>query len=169
MDPVETIVVLPPSPTDNVVSKEVILPPQEAFVAGGLPNFIDKWKVITTDSVTLDAVTGLTIPFVSLPPCRLPTQQELTRFDEDPVVDASVAEILALGAAIIVPNNSAGFYSRVFTVPKVERGVEYGKRFIINLKVSLINLDDDTQSLFRFYPDLYHKVYRVLTHYYANS
>ena len=63
------------------------------------------------------------------------------------MVDASVAEILALGAAIIVPNNSAGFYSRVFTVPKVERGVEYGKRFIINLKVSLINLDNDTESL----------------------
>ena len=128
--------VLPPPSTDNLVSKEVQLPPQEAFVAGGLPNFMDKWKVVTTDPVTLDAVSGLTIPFSTLPPCRLPTQEELTRLDEDPVVDASVEEILALGAAVIVPNNTEGFYSRVFTVPKVERGVEYGKRFIINLKVS---------------------------------
>ena len=28
------------------------------------------------------------------------------------------------------------FISRVFTVPKLERGIEYGKRFILNLKVS---------------------------------
>ena len=28
------------------------------------------------------------------------------------------------------------FLSRVFTVPKLERGVEYGRRFILNLKVS---------------------------------
>ena len=139
MDPVvETIVVPPPPSTDILVSKEVHLPPQEAFSAGGLPNYLDKWKVITTDPVTLDAVTGLTIPFSTHPPSRLPTQEELTRKDEDPVVDASVAEILALGAAVIVPNTTAGFYSRVFTVPKTERGVEYGKRFIINLKVSFI-------------------------------
>ena len=88
--------------------------------------------------MTLDAVTGLTIPFSTLPPSRLPTQEELTRKDEDPVVDASVAELLALGAAVIVPNTTSGFYSRVFTVPKMERGVEYGRRFIINLKVSFI-------------------------------
>ena len=138
MDTVETIAVLPPPSTDNLVSKEVKLPLQEVFIAGGLPNFMDNWKVITTDPVTLDAVTGLTIPFSTLPPCRLPTQEELSRLDEDPVVDASVEEILALGAAIIVPNNTAGFYSRVFTVPKTERGVEYGKRFIINLKVSFL-------------------------------
>ena len=130
--------VLPPPSTDNLVSKEVQLPLQEAFSAGGLPNYIDNWRVITTDPVTLDAVTGLTIPFSTLPPTRLPTQEELTRKDEDPVVDASVAEILALGAAVIVPNTTAGFYSCVFTVPKMERGVEYGKRFIINLKVSFI-------------------------------
>ena len=28
------------------------------------------------------------------------------------------------------------FLSRVFTVPKLERGKEYGRRFILNLKVS---------------------------------
>ena len=27
------------------------------------------------------------------------------------------------------------FISHVFTVPKMERGIEYGKRFILNLKV----------------------------------
>ena len=28
------------------------------------------------------------------------------------------------------------FLSRIFTVPKMERGKEYGRRFILNLKVS---------------------------------
>ena len=28
------------------------------------------------------------------------------------------------------------FISRVFTVPKLERGIEYGRRFILKLKVS---------------------------------
>ena len=123
---------------DIAVSKEVVLPPEEVFSAGGLPRFREKWKSITTDPVTLDAVLGLTIPFKDLPPCRLPTREELSSVDEDPVVDASVAELLALKAAAVVPSNSEGFYSKVFTVPKMERGVEYARRFIINLKVSFI-------------------------------
>ena len=135
---IETIVVpLLPS-TDNLVIKEVKLPPQEDFISGALPKFIDNWKLITTDPVTLDAVTGLTIPFKYLPPCRLPTQGELSSKDVDPVVDAAVAELLVLKAAVIVADNTEGFYSRVFTVPKVERGVEYARRFIINLKVRFI-------------------------------
>ena len=120
---------------DNV--QKVILPPQRTFVAGGLPDFQDNWEAITEDPVTLDAVTGFTIPFATTPPCRLPTQEELTAVDSDPVVDESIKEILDLKAAVIVPPDTPGFYSRVFTVPKMERGVEYGKRFIINLKVSL--------------------------------
>ena len=32
--------------------------------------------------------------------------------DEDPVVDASVSELLALKAAAVVPSNSEGFYSK---------------------------------------------------------
>ena len=120
-------------------TQKVILPPQEVFVAGCLPAFQHKWKEITEDPVTLDAVTGFTIPFAPLPPCRLPTHEELTAADSDVVVDESIKEILDLKAAIVVPPDSSGFYSRVFTVPKMERGVEYGKRFIINLKVSFLD------------------------------
>ena len=76
--------------------------------------------------------------FKYLPPCRILTREELARPDVDPVVDAAVAELLTLKAAVIVPVNTPGFYSRVFTVPKVERGVEYARRFIINLKVSFV-------------------------------
>ena len=140
-----TKLVLPPPDTDYVVSQEgsvqdtlvkVILPKEVKFVAGGLANYVDNWRAISQDPVTLNAVTGLTIPFSTIPPCRLPTWEELNREDVDPVVDESIAEILALKAAVIVPPDSPGFYSRVFTVPKLERGVEYGRRFIINLKVS---------------------------------
>ena len=76
----------------------------------------------------------LQIPLKDLPPCRLPTREELLNVDEDPVVDASIAELLALKAAAVVPSNSEGFFSRVFTVPKMERGVEYARRFIIKLE-----------------------------------
>ena len=121
--------------TQNIsVNKEVVLPPEQVFSAASLPRFKETWKSITTDPVTLDAVSGLTIPFKDLPPCRLPTQEELSSVDEDPVVDASIAELLALKAAAVVPSNTEGFYSKVFTVPTVE----YARRFIINLKVSLI-------------------------------
>ena len=125
--------------TQNIsVNKEVVLPPEQVFSAASLPRFKETWESITTDPVTLDAVSGLTIPFRNLPPCRLPTREELLSLDEDPVVDASIAELLALKAAAVVPTNTEGFYSRVFTVPKMERGVEYARRFIINLKVSFI-------------------------------
>ena len=119
--------------------QEIVLPDQKIFAAGCLHKFLSQWESITEDPVTLDAVTGFTIPFSELPPCRVPTQQELTSLDNDPVVDQSIEEILKLKAAVIVPSNSPGFYSRVFTVPKLQRGVEYGKRFIINLKVSFIS------------------------------
>ena len=120
--------------TQNIsVNKEVVLPPEQVFSAASLPRFKETWESITTDPVTLDAVSGLTIPFRNLPPCRLPTREELLSLDEDPVVDASIAELLALKAAAVVPTNTEGFYSR-------ERGVEYARRFIINLKVSFINI-----------------------------
>ena len=38
-----------------------------------------------------------------------------------------------------MPENAEVFLSRVFTVPKTERGEEYGTRFILNLKVSLLH------------------------------
>lgn len=128
---------------NEVETQKVILPPQETFVAGCLPAFQQKWNEITEDPVTLDAVVGFTIPFDPLPPCRLPTHEELTAADSDVVVDESIKEILELKAAIVVPPDSPGFYSRVFTVPKMERGVEYGKRFIINLKVSCFYILDN--------------------------
>ena len=51
----------------------------------------------------------------------------------------SLQELLELKAVQEVPRNDEVFLSRVFTVPKTERGKEYGRRFILNLKVSLLH------------------------------
>ena len=45
-------------------------------------------------------------------------------------------ELLNLEAVQEVDVKEEVFISRVFTVPKMERGKEYGRRFILNLKVS---------------------------------
>ena len=48
-------------------------------------------------------------------------------------------ELLSLEAVQEVDVKEKVFISRVFTVPKMERGKEYGKRFILNLKVSSLH------------------------------
>ena len=48
-------------------------------------------------------------------------------------------ELLNLEAVQEVDVKEEVFISRVFTVPKMERGKEYGKRFILNLKVSSLH------------------------------
>ena len=50
-------------------------------------------------------------------------------------MEKAISELLSLGAVVEVPADSEVFLSRVFTVPKLERGQEYGRRFILNLKV----------------------------------
>ena len=44
------------------------------------------------------------------------------------------------------------FLSRVFTVPKTERGRDYGRRFILNLKVSLFHTYQDLDRTALFCP-----------------
>ena len=44
-----------------------------------------------------------------------------------------------LNAVRVVDVKEEVFLSRVFTVPKLERGIEYGRRFILNLKVSSLH------------------------------
>ena len=48
-------------------------------------------------------------------------------------------ELLNLKAVQEVDVKEKVFLSRVFTVPKMERGKEYGRRFILNLKVSSLH------------------------------
>ena len=55
----------------------------------------------------------------------------------DLVIDSTVKEMLNLNAIQVVHRETKVFISKVFTVPKLERGKEYGRRFILNLKVSI--------------------------------
>ena len=114
---------------------KVTIPMQRTFVSGQLRDYIQHWRRITTDPVVLNAVQGLTIPLTKRPPVRQATKEELTRKDSDEVVDQSIKEMLDLQAIKEIPPDSRVFISHVFTVPQVERGIEYARRFILNLKV----------------------------------
>ena len=69
----------------------------------------------------------------------------LQQRNTDPVVDQNIVDLLQLGAIRKVSPEEEVFISQVFTVPKVERGVEYARRFIINLKVSFILIISGSQ------------------------
>ena len=118
----------------------VTVPAQGQFRAAGLTGHLRDWQEITQDPVTIQAIQGVKLPLRSAPPTRRPTREDLERRDVDPVVDTSIRELLELGAIQEIPRDTPVFLSRVFTVPKMERGQEYGRRFILNLKVSIERL-----------------------------
>lgn len=91
---------------------------------------------MTKNHFCLQDIVGVKIPLHSTPPLRLATKEELERRETDPVIDEAIGELLKLGAIQTVSRDSKVFLSRVFTVAKTERGKEYGRRFILNLKVS---------------------------------
>ena len=121
---------------------EIKIPEQGQFKAGCLASFLPAWKDITDDPIVINSIQGMKVPLEGIPPLRPPSQAELSPSKPDPVIDAAIAEMLELGALKAIPTNSSVFCSRVFTVPKIERGVEYARRFILNLKVrNLASLD----------------------------
>ena len=91
---------------------------------------------MTKNHFVLQDIVGVQIPLHSTPPLRLGTKEELGRRETDPVIDEAIGELLKLGAIQTVSEDTEVFLSRVFTVPKTKRGKEYGRRFILNLKVS---------------------------------
>ena len=76
------------------------------------------------------------IPLIGKPPLRCANKAELDERRVDPVIDEAVRELLDLKAVQPMPRNAKVFLS---SVPKTERGKEYGMRFILNLKVSLLH------------------------------
>ena len=115
-------------------------PPELAslpFQAGQLPHFIHHWTSISHDPTVLDFVRGYKIKFSSPPPLRIPSIKELSLLSSSAVIDEEVMKMLAIGAVEEVPP-SPGFYSKIFAVPKVERGQVYGQRVILNLKVTYL-------------------------------
>ena len=131
------------------------LPNQGQFVAGALTRHVEEWSQVTDDYVSLQAIVGVKIPLTGKPPVRRASRAELDERRVDPVIDEAVKvvstqevlvslinspqELLNLKAVQEMQENDEVFLSRVFTVPKMERGKEYGRRFILNLKVSLLH------------------------------
>ena len=114
----------------------VTIPNQPVFQAAGLKDHVSAWQQVTKNHFVLQDIVGVQIPLHSTPPLRLATKEELGRRETDPVIDEAIGELLKLGAIQTVSEDTEVFLSRVFTVPKTERGKEYGRRFILNLKVS---------------------------------
>ena len=131
------------------------VPNQGQFVAGALTRHVEEWSQVTDDYVSLQAIVGVKIPLTGKPPVRRASRAELDERRVDPVIDEAVKvvstqevlvslinspqELLNLKAVQEIQEEDEVFLSRVFTVPKMERGKEYGRRFILNLKVSLLH------------------------------
>ena len=96
---------------------------------------MEDWQRITSDKIVLDAISGVKVPLKSTPPLRKATNKELMIGDGYLAIEQAINEMLELGAIIKIPRDSEVYLSKVFTVPKVERGKEYARRFILNLKV----------------------------------
>ena len=113
-----------------------IVPSQPPFVAGSLGSKVQEWAQITSHSTCMDIVQGRWLHFKDRkPPLRSLPQQILWEDQEDPALDEAISEMLDMKVIQEVPGDTPVFLSRVFTVPKKERGKEYGRRFILNLKV----------------------------------
>ena len=133
----------------------MIVPQQGQFIAGALTRHVEAWRQVTDDYVSLQAIVGVKIPLTGKPPVRRASRAELDERRVDPVIDEAVKvvstqavlvslinspqELLNLKAVQEMQEDDEVFLSRVFTVPKTERGKEYGRRFILNLKVSFLH------------------------------
>jgi len=107
-------------------------PCSDPIVGGRLARFASFWHRITKDPWVLDTVSrGLFIDFVSSP-VQLVTPSEGSMTESmRAVCDQAVIEMLAKGAIVVAPSNTAGFVSRLFAVPKKLPGTW---RPIVNLK-----------------------------------
>ena len=90
---------------------------------------------------------GFKIPLIGKPPVRRASKAELDERRVDPVIDEAVKvvstqagmvslinslqELLELKAVQEMQEDDEVFLSRIFTVPKTERGKEYGRGFIL--------------------------------------
>jgi hypothetical protein len=114
------------------VRTHTVTVPKQTFRAGQLARFLPQWKDMTEDQVTIRVVAGYKLRFRSRPPLRYLLPHELTVRSGDEVIRQEVKNMLTCGAIIEVESTDRGFFSPIFAVDKLERGVVYGKRVIIS-------------------------------------
>ena len=133
-----------------IKTQKVIVPFQRQFKAASLRLHRLEWAQITRDPICLQAIHGAKLPLLRKPPISSPPEKVLREERVDPVIDTTVHDLLQMGVIREIPVETKVFLSRVFTVPKKERGKEYGRRFILNLKVSLTCFSIDFQKMLKF-------------------
>ena len=111
----------PPSPltVQSLASFDVVRPLPHIKVGGRLIHFFDQWSKVTSDQHILNIIkNGITLSFKVLP--SLSTQPV---FSSRPgrnlaLLSSNIQEMLQKGAIEKVTENSLGFYSHLFLVPK---------------------------------------------------
>jgi hypothetical protein len=106
--------------------------PVQTFRAGQLSQYVDRWKDISWDPVTIHIVQGYHLSFHTDPPlCHL-LLVELAVRASDEVITLEVSNMLTCGVIVKVDLKEWGFFSPIFTVDKLDIGVVYGKCVIIS-------------------------------------
>jgi len=123
--------VAPKSAISEEVQK-VSAPPinEVSKYAGRLKLYLSEWYKITNDTFVLNAISGYTIPFRSIPTqSHEPTQREYTVL-ENSHIDICIAKLLNIGAIVNAQPEPDQFVSTIFAVPKSDGSF----RLILNLK-----------------------------------
>lgn len=100
-------------------------------IGGRLKYFFANWQLVSNDSWVLRSVlNGVAIDFLSFPSQKsLPSAVRMS-IDMEKVCDKEVKDLLEKGAIFEVEDNSPGFVSSLFVIPKKSGGY----RPIVNLK-----------------------------------
>ena len=74
--------------------------------------------MLTQDAWVLQVVQGLQLPLVELPTQELPPQELRFPVDQTELITAEVQELKSKGAISLVQDDTGGFISQIFIVPK---------------------------------------------------
>uniref|UniRef100_A0A1X7U1D4 Uncharacterized protein n=1 Tax=Amphimedon queenslandica TaxID=400682 RepID=A0A1X7U1D4_AMPQE len=116
----------------TLVQKGVVpLEVDKLVVAGRLTLFKDNWSKISQDQWILNTIRGYKIEFLSSPSQAVqPTAAILSDSQLVLVREEITKKLLTKGAITKVSQETPGFYSSLFLVPKKDEGM----RPVINLK-----------------------------------
>ena len=99
-------------------------------VAGRLAHLVDTWNVLTKDTWVLNAIEGYQIPLKGDPlQHQRPSENAFSR-EQEALLREEVEILLEKGAISLCLQNTGGFYSTIFLVPKKNGQM----RPVINLK-----------------------------------
>lgn len=100
-------------------------------MAGRLKNFVEKWKLITTNKLVFNSIKGYKIRFISKPvQTQIPTEPLLRNSQSLEQVRKSIEKLVDLRAVKPCVLKNPQFISSYFLIPKTDGSF----RFVLNLK-----------------------------------